>query len=167
MYCSGFSHGIDFIQFAACEYPPSAVPTCVNQLVTGYCDTAAASRLVCPITQAVNKPPPLPPVTARRFGIDVTLGNYGVDARHQILEIVTGIFGMNHLAKLLAVAGGSSWIEIQHHEAAAGVHLELVLKLHAIHPVRTTVNLEQQRILCRWIEVRWFYDPALNGPPIE
>ena len=39
----------------------------VGQLAMSRCATAAANRVVCPTTQFVSKPPPLPPVTPSLF----------------------------------------------------------------------------------------------------
>src|SRR5262249_43001542 len=41
----------------------SAVNQNPAQSAIERCDTAAANRVVCPIVQFVNTPPPLPPVT--------------------------------------------------------------------------------------------------------
>ena len=39
----------------------------INELMTGFIETAAANRSVCPTIHAVKTPPPLPPVTNRFF----------------------------------------------------------------------------------------------------
>src|ERR1700733_15632615 len=54
------------------------------------------------------------------------------------------------------------WVYKNHNVSIGREVLELRTKVHVVHCVRTSVDLEQQRIVALRIEIRWFDHPALN-----
>src|SRR6516164_7964601 len=74
---------------------------------------------------------------------------------------------LNHVAKILAVGCASSGIWKEDDVAFRRHPLEFMEEQAAVGDVRTSVNVENERILLRRAEVRRFLHPGLNRFAVE
>ena len=96
------------------------------------------------------------------IGVDIALGDDGVDAAVEVGKIVARISVMDEICKFFAVARATSRIRVKNHVAARGQDLLFEIETVAIVGERTAVNLKNKGIfLCR-IKIRRVDDPTLN-----
>src|SRR5882757_1277671 len=95
-------------------------------------------------------------------GINVALGDDGVDAAIQVIKIVAGISVMDEIGKVLAVAGAAARIDVENDVAAGSEHLFFEVETVAIVGEGATVNFKNQGIFLAWVEIRWVDDPSLD-----
>src|SRR5262249_29160014 len=69
--------------------------------------------------------------------------------------------------KCLTITGASARIHVQHTVTSSGVNLVRQVEPVAVHPVRSTVNLENQRRLLSGLETRWLHYPAFDFRVVE
>src|SRR2546423_13912028 len=102
---------------------------------------------------------------ARRVDVP-TLENF-IHAQHQILVVVPRIVELDDVADLLPVRRAAARIRVEN-DVTLGRHpQELVRERVAVRGVRTSMDLEYQRILLRRVELRRLEDPALNAFAVE
>ena len=70
---------------------------------------------------------------------------------------------LNHVAKILTVGGAATRIRIEHDITFRGHPLELVFEDISIGCMRSTVNVQDERIFFRRIKVGWFLHPRLDA----
>ena len=94
--------------------------------------------------------------------VDVALGDDGVDAAIEIVEIVAGIGVVNEVGEFLAVAGAAARIGVEDDVAHRSPDLFFEIEAVAIVGERAAVNFEDQRIFLRGVEIGRLDDPALD-----
>ena len=104
---------------------------------------------------------------AELFLIDAAAPNDFIHAGHQVLEIVARIFVLNDVPESLAVARAPARIRIEHDVTLRGHPLELVLEDVAVGGVRAAVDVEDERIFFRRVEIGRLLHPRLDAFPIE
>src|SRR5437667_12735592 len=95
-------------------------------------------------------------------GVDVALGDNGVDAAVEVGIIVARISVMDEISKFFAVARATSRIRVKNHLAARCQDLLFEIETVAIVGERAAVNLKNKGIFLCWIKIRWVDDPTLN-----
>src|SRR2546423_1129847 len=101
------------------------------------------------------------------LGIDVAALEYLIDSYHQVAVIIAGIVILNDIAELLAVACAAPGIGIEH-DITLGRHpLEFMIEDISVCGMRSAVNIEDQWIFLRWIEIRRLLNPGFNPFSIE
>ena len=75
------------------------------------------------------------------FGIHVTTRRNGINAGHQILEIVTRVTRVDDIAELFAVSSRAPWICVEDDEAARSLNLKFIPEFHNVHGMRSAVNV--------------------------
>src|SRR6202521_1301733 len=75
-------------------------------------------------------------------GVDVALGDYGINAAVEVVKIVAGIGEMDETAKILAVAGAAARVEVKTDVAAGSQHLLFEIETVAVVGEGTAVNFK-------------------------
>src|SRR5216683_3220682 len=94
-------------------------------------------------------------------GVDVALGDNGVDAAIEVVKIVARISVMDEIGKILAVAGAAAGIYVEDHVASGRQDLFFEIEAVAVVGEGTAVNFKDQRIFLGSIEIRRVDDPTL------
>src|SRR3954468_2543207 len=81
--------------------------------------------------------------------------------------IIARIVVLNDIAKLLTVARAAAWIWIQHDITFSRHPLKFVVEDEAVGAMRTTMDVEDERILPGGIEVGRLLHPSLNPAAIK
>ena len=100
-------------------------------------------------------------------GVDVALGENGVDAGVEVVEIVAGIGVMNQIGEFFAVAGAAARVGVEDDVTLGGPDLRLQVETIAVVGERTAVNLEDEGIFLGGIKIRRLDDPAFDFAFVE
>jgi len=84
--------------------------------------------------------------------IDEPLRDDGVNARHQIVVVGSGVVVIDAVREIAAVSGAAARIRVQHDEVVRREILKHVVERDAVHRERAAVNLEDERVLLRRVE---------------
>src|SRR5712692_6570678 len=95
-------------------------------------------------------------------GVNVALGNDGVDAAVEVIKIVARVSVMDEIGKILAVAGAAAGVYVKNHVAPGCQHLFFKIETVAIVGERTAVNFKDERIFLGRIEIGRVDDPTLD-----
>ena len=95
-------------------------------------------------------------------GIDRAERDGRVDHAHQVVEILARVSVLDQVGELAAVARAAARIGIDHDIAGRRIKLDLRGEGRSVGGERATVDLEQQRVLLRRVEVRRAHDPGLD-----
>src|SRR5579883_2442795 len=95
-------------------------------------------------------------------GIDVALGDDGVNAAVEVVEIIAGVGVVNQIGKFLAVAGAAARVGVEDDVAQGGPDLFFKIEAVAIVAERAAVDFEDKGVFFRGIEIGGMDDPALN-----
>src|SRR6185437_6241676 len=96
------------------------------------------------------------------IGIDVALGDYGVDGGIQIVEIVAGIGVVDQIAEFFAIAGAAAGIDVDDDISGGGPDLFFDVEAIAVIGEWAAVNFEEQRIFFRGVEIGRLDEPAFD-----
>ncbi len=95
-------------------------------------------------------------------GVDVALGDDGVDAAIEIGKIVAGIGVVDEVGEFLAVAGAAAGVGVKHYITHGRPNLLFEIETVAVVAEGSAVNFQDQRIFLGGIEAGRVNDPALN-----
>src|SRR5262249_52909936 len=99
--------------------------------------------------------------------VDIAAFDHLVDTDHEVAKIVPGIVILNNIAEVLTVRGTATRIGVKDHVALCGHPLKFVIEDPSVGGVRTTVDVEDQRILLRRVEVRRLLNPRMDFLAVE
>src|SRR5579859_5754831 len=99
--------------------------------------------------------------------VDVATLDEFVDTDHQIAIVVARVVILNDIAEFLAVAGRPARVDIEDDVTFCGHPLKFMIKDPSVGSMRTTMDVENERVLLLRIEVGRLLDPALNALAIE
>ena len=94
--------------------------------------------------------------------VDVALCRHRVHAAVQVVEVVAGIRVVNQIGEFFAIARAASRVGVQHHVAHRCPHLLFKIEAVTVVRERPAVNLQDERIFLRSVEIRRMNDPALD-----
>jgi len=95
-------------------------------------------------------------------GVDVALGDDGVNAAVEVEEIIAGIGVVDEICEILAIAGTSARIYVENHIASGSQHLFFEIETVPVVGKRTAVNFKDKRIFFGSIKIRRVDDPPLD-----
>ena len=96
------------------------------------------------------------------IGIDIALGDQGINARDQVVVVVAGVGEVNLVGECLAVTRAAARVGVEHHVPSRCVQLHLGAVIGAVGGVRTTMNLEDHGVLLLRVKAWGFYYPAFD-----
>jgi hypothetical protein len=85
---------------------------------------------------------------------------------HDVQRILLTPGSTHGKGKLVAIATTAARVGVEDSVALSHKHLHLMEEAVAVLRLWSTVNLQYQGILFRWVEVMRLHDPAINRPPI-
>ena len=95
-------------------------------------------------------------------GVDVALRDHRIDAGHQVVVVIARIGVVDQVAEGFAVAGAAARVGVQHDVARRREQLQLGGVVRAVGGERPAVDLEDQRIFLRLVEIGRRDHPALD-----
>ncbi len=112
-------------------------------------------------------PAAAPPRDAEPLVVDGTAPDHLVHPRQEIESVVPRVAVLDDVAELLPVGRAAARVRVQHDVATGGHHLELVEEIPAVGGVRPAVNVEDERIFLRGVEIGGLQPPRLDFAAVE
>src|SRR5579863_7567584 len=99
--------------------------------------------------------------------VDIALLYDGVYARQNVLRVFFGPRAAHRQREVVSIADAATRVGVEHDVAVGGQHVHFVNETIAILCVRSAVNLDDQWVLARRIEVGRLDYPPIHGPAVS